>query len=161
MDQASFTFMTKEHVSSLSIAEEPPPVAAIEPEPELPDTAVSPQGRNLATQPVRTLADVLDVIDTWTDLPESTRKVQKSYIRTCGFVIASAQARAGGQLRTLSRKEVHLASMPFDIPWMNQWLHRNHWMVIGLKSEHSLQNALWGLRNIARELGMLLSLIHI
>ena len=155
MDQASFTFMIKEYDSSLSIPEELPPVAAIKPEPEPAEVVVSPLGRNLAAQPAHTLADVLDVIDTWTDLPESTRKVHKSYIRTCGFVIASAQARAGGQLRTLSRKEVHLASMPFDIPWMNQWLHRNHWMVIGLKSEKSLQNALWGMRDIARQLGKL------
>ena len=156
MHQASFDFVMEplspcHAIHPMEDAPEPAP----EP-PPLPIQVPAPcASRNKAVQPVRTLADALIAVDSWTHLPETARNVLKSHIRTCGLAIATAQAREAKQLRKLSRKEVRLAAMPFDIAWLNQWLHRHPWRVIGLKSNHSFMNAKSGLRYVARQLGMM------
>lgn len=157
MDQASFDFSIEPFATCLAVSTERDESAFGAEPPTVPhEGPVLPCARPaLPTLPVQTLADVLTVIDTWTDLPETTRDVLKSHIRTCGLAIATAQAREAGQLRKLSRKEVRMVTIPFDIAWLNGWLHRHPWRVVGLRSYNSFRNAKSGLRHVARRLGLL------
>jgi integrase len=99
------------------------------------------------------LAELLPIIATWTDISQTGRRVLDSNIHTCGRIALTALARKAGRFDALSRHDIRLEAIACDVPSLNEQLFCYSHTVFGL-SAASKKTAVSGLRRVLRRIGL-------
>ena len=104
--------------------------------------------------PVRNVADLLAVIDAWTGLPEQTRRVLKANTRTAIHVAVQSKARMDGRSIEPVRNDAVLATVPVDVPWLNEHLYAFPPGLFGI-TKRCRNLSITGLRRVLRHVGLI------
>ena len=104
--------------------------------------------------PVRNVADLLAVIDAWTELPEQARRVLKANTRTAVYVAVQSKARMDGRSIEPIRNDAVLATVPVDVLWLNTYLYALPPGLFGV-TKHCRNLSITGLRRVLRHVGLI------